>query len=175
MEPGSSLTPFPSPSGFCPADDAVLRLYGVAKALAVCDAANEVERIEEEVVLLIQEMGAYVRFYERLVQQQQELLNALAPTADVAGVSFLMRYGTPGHYHPSRELVVADAAVRSGARHYVSVAQQEAMHQLHRGLQLFGSLLAEQQQPPDDEGDGVVDSEGEDAYIPPAEGEGMGA
>lgn len=147
----------------------MLRLHGVAKALAVCDAANEVQRIEEEQVLLLKEMGAYVRFYECLMQQQELMLQALANGADAASLASHMRSRTPGHYHPSPARVAADAAVRSGARHYLTVVRQEAGRQVDKALQLFGSLIAGQQQAPGDQGDCVVDSEGEDAYVPPAE------
>ena len=50
-----------------------LRRYGVARAIEVCEAANEVARIKEELILLPQEMQAYLSYHRRMLQRLEKL------------------------------------------------------------------------------------------------------
>lgn len=61
-----------------------LRRYGVATALELCEADNQVLRIKEELQLLPREMRSHLQHYQGLIQRQEELIDALklAQTAD---------------------------------------------------------------------------------------------
>uniref|UniRef100_A0A383VEL3 Uncharacterized protein n=1 Tax=Tetradesmus obliquus TaxID=3088 RepID=A0A383VEL3_TETOB len=59
-------------------DDAdPLRVYGVARSLEVCEADNEVCRLQEELPLLLKEMKAHLKYWQRQVDQQQQVERVL--------------------------------------------------------------------------------------------------
>jgi hypothetical protein len=68
-----------------------LRTYGVSRALAICEADNEVRRIREEVQLLVREMHAHLRYWEQKVAGQAALEAALQGVAGGAGIEVRCR------------------------------------------------------------------------------------
>ncbi|WIA38925.1 hypothetical protein OEZ86_005078 [Tetradesmus obliquus] len=63
-------------------DDAdPLRVYGVARSLEVCEADNEVCRLQEELPLLLKEMKAHLKYWQRQVDQQQQVERVLLDVA----------------------------------------------------------------------------------------------
>lgn len=64
---------------FIPAgeDSSCLRTYGVAKSMRLCEAANEVCRLQEELPLLIEEMTACLGLYKDLISRQRQLVAAI--------------------------------------------------------------------------------------------------
>jgi hypothetical protein len=59
------------------ADHGRLRVYGVASALELCEADNEVLRIKEELQLLPREMRVHMQYYQELISRQQRLISTL--------------------------------------------------------------------------------------------------
>lgn len=118
-----------------------LRTYGVACAVSVCEADNEVSRIKEELLLLPKEMNAHLSYYRNLAARLTQLQTLLTaddgPTAEhlqAAGYSVLQGVG---RYQPSVEGIVSNAAVRSGVLTLVGLAQFEVKQLLRRAVVAF--------------------------------------
>jgi hypothetical protein len=81
-----------------------LRRYGVAAALELCEADNQVLRIKEELQLLPREMHAHLRHYQALIQRQEVLINTLQaaqPTANDAAARQLSAMLQVGPFWPA--------------------------------------------------------------------------
>ncbi|KAF6253505.1 hypothetical protein COO60DRAFT_1668684 [Scenedesmus sp. NREL 46B-D3] len=144
-----------------------LRLYRVARSIALCEADNEVQRIEEELQLLPLEMQAHLRYLRQLLAKQGEIEAALlaaqqvptsqldAAASNLATAGYVQLGGT-GRYQPSAVQLVANNQAVSGALSYLRIAQQEVRQVLAKSTQLIGSIR-----------DGVllapIDAESEDA------------
>ncbi|WIA22063.1 hypothetical protein OEZ85_004408 [Tetradesmus obliquus] len=101
-----------------------LRLYGVARSIALCEADNEVQRIREELELLPREMTAHLRYLQQLLAKQGDVEAALlaaqrlpADQCDAAASSLVAAgYGQlagQGRYQPSAVQLVADSQALS--------------------------------------------------------------
>jgi hypothetical protein len=145
-----------------------LRLYGVARSIALCEADNEVQRIEEELQLLPLEMQAHLQYLQQLLAKQGEIEAALlvaqqvpASQLDVAASNLVaagyVQLGGTGRCQPSAVQLVADSQAVSGALSCLRIAKREVKRVLARSKQLIGSISR----------DGVliapVESESEDA------------
>lgn len=118
-----------------------LRLYGVARAMAVCEADNEVSRIREELVLLPQEMQAHLQYYRGLATRLSQLEARLAPACetsaqDLEAAGYTALQGG-GRYQPDTSQLLSDAAARSGALTYVRLAQVEVQQQIDMAILCF--------------------------------------
>ena len=65
--------------------DGVLRRYGVSRAFTLCEAANEVDRIKEELDVLPKEMRAHMKYYQALISRQERLVEALQSAVQPQG------------------------------------------------------------------------------------------
>jgi len=84
----------------------------------------------------------------------------------------LLQGATEGRYQPTAADLVDSAEALSGALHTVRIAQQECKRQLSKAVQAFQPFVVttSTDQVPNENDDGgvVVDSEDEEAYVPPA-------
>lgn len=153
-------------------DSNPLRVYGVARAMAVCEADNEVSRLKEEVQLLPEEMQAHVAYYRKLIsrlQQLQDVLSDAAASAQQLRDAGWCQLGGTGRYQPDIESILASTAVRSGALTFVRLAHAEVQQHLAVAIGVFAnggiaaaSAAAEDSRHADD----IVDSEDGDAPPP---------
>jgi hypothetical protein len=112
-----------------------LRLYGVARSIALCEADNEVRRIKEELELLPQEMRAHLRYLQQLLATQSNIEAALlaaeqvpaaqleAAAGGVVAAGYVQLGGT-GRYQASAVQLLESSRAVSGALSYVLCAQQ---------------------------------------------------
>ncbi|KAF8060106.1 hypothetical protein HT031_005045 [Scenedesmus sp. PABB004] len=145
-------------------EGSLLHVFGVARALKVVQADNKVERLQEEVSLLLREMARHLQYWQREVARLDRLAQALqmggAAALKAAGYKLLPGVG---RFQPSEEQLAIDARAASGALSMVGVAREEAFRHLRRAQQQFekvvlpnvgggGALGGER-----DEGEGDVD------------------
>jgi len=109
-----------------------LRSYGVARAMAVCEADNEVSRIREELDLLPREMRAHVSYYRRLAARLSKLRAALVPDSEPTAEE-LQAIGYT-------DVVLASGAVCSGALTFVRLAEVEVQQRLAEAALAFASV-----------------------------------
>lgn len=144
-----------------------LRVYGVAKSLELCEADNEVCRLQEELPQLRREMQAHMRYWQHLLERQQQLMEALliaastrrhataaglfdascaAQCASVLGqnmqacgysVSSPGAAQQPGRFLPTPAELLASPGALSGAVSVVLAAQHEAKAQLAKAVATF--------------------------------------
>lgn len=131
-----------------------MRLYGVARSIALCEADNEVQRIREELELLPREMTAHLRYLQQLLAKQGDVEAALlaaqrlpADQCDAAASSLVAAgYGQlagQGRYQPSAVQLVADSQALSGALSYLRIAKVEVQRLLANSRQQMRSLNVE--------------------------------
>jgi hypothetical protein len=94
-----------------------LRKYGVACAVSVCEADNEVSRIKEELLLLPREMNAHMSYYRklaaRLTQLQAILAADVGPTVEQLQAAGYVALQGVGRFQPSAEDIASSDVVRS--------------------------------------------------------------
>lgn len=121
----------------------IFRRYGVGRALQLCEADNNVQRIKEELGLLVQEMRAHVSFYRNLMERLEQLEAAML--APVGGASRLEAAGYhmlpgAGRYQPSAQQLVSDPLALSGAVTFLRVAKHEVSRKLQLARTEFAKL-----------------------------------
>lgn len=112
------------------------------------------------------------------LQLPRTLLQPQAWVPTVAGcppppqLLLMLQDATEGRYQPTAADLVDSAEALSGAVHTVRIAQQECKRQLSKAVQAFQpfAVTTGTEQVPNENDDGgvVVDSEDEEAYVPPA-------
>lgn len=65
----------------------VVSVYGMEVTLKVCNAFNEVQRINEELQLLPKEMQAHLQHWESVLDKQTHLISLLSPAAASTGAA----------------------------------------------------------------------------------------
>jgi hypothetical protein len=145
-----------------------LRIYGVARAMEVCEADNEVARIKEELALLPQEMRAYVSYHRGLLQRLQQLQltlagNSTAQQLQAAGYTALEG---AGRYQPNVQDVERSGGVRSGAAVFVGLALTEVRQRLADAAKQLQTVGVAVEQLGDESG-AAADADSEDGDLPP--------
>lgn len=148
-----------------------MRIYGVARAMEVCEADNEVARIKEELALLPQEMRAYLSYHTGLLQRLQQLQLALAGdnTAEQLQAAGYTALQGSGRYQPSVQAVELSGSLRSGAMVFVGLALTEVRQRLadaSKQLQLVG-VAVEQLGDEFGRSGEAADVDSEDGDLPP--------
>jgi hypothetical protein len=159
--------------GFAAGDDAdILRVYGVARSLELCEADNEVLRLQEELPLLRREMQAHSRYWRQQIDRQQQvegvLLDVSSQVCDAVaaglfndelatqyaqllkqsmqaidgGVSFPNGEQQQGRYQASAAQLLAWPGALTGALSVVRIAQQEAKGHLARAVAAFAPFAS---------------------------------
>jgi hypothetical protein len=159
-----------------------LRLYGVARSIALCEADNEVQRIKEELQLLPREMQAHLQYMQQLLTKQRNIEAALlaaqqvptgqleAAASSVAAAGYVQLGGT-GRYQPSAVQLLVNSRAVSGALSCVRIGMLEVQQLLSKSVRLIGlnidgvvvgGVEAEQEEP-DSEGSGYAPDSDEEA------------
>ena len=159
--------------GCAAGDDAdILRVYGVARSLELCEADNEVRRLQEELPLLRREMQAHLRYWQQQINKQQQvedvLLDVSTKVRDAAaaglfndelatqyagllkqsmhaidgGARFPDAEQQQGRYQASAAQLLAWPCALSGALSVVRIAQQEAKGHLARAVAAFAPFAS---------------------------------
>lgn len=142
---------------------AVLRTYGVARAMEVCEADNEVCRIREELQLLPQEMLAYIGYHKALQEKLQQLHSVLTAADSTAGYAEL----GAGRYQPSSDSIMSSSSMRSGAGAPVRLAQAEVKQRLADAVKKFASVGIDVAAGVGSVLDDAVEVDSEDGDMPP--------
>lgn len=149
-----------------------LRVYGVARSLELCEADNEVLRLQEELPLLRREMQAHLKYWQQHISRQQQVERVLldvggkvrdaaaagllddARAAEYAGlleqsmrvigggISLPSAEQHHGRYQASAAELLAWPGALSGALHAVRTAQQEAKGHLARAVAAFAPFVS---------------------------------
>jgi hypothetical protein len=154
-----------------------LRLYGVARSIALCEADNEVQRIKEELQLLPREMRAHLQYLQQLLSKQGDIEAALlaaqqipsserAAAASSVVAAGYVQLGGAGRYQTSAEQLLSSDQALSGALSYVRIGKLESQQLLSKAVKLFSSLNV------DGVMAGFVEAEQEEAEQEEADSEG---
>jgi hypothetical protein len=147
-------------------------VYGVARSLELCEADNEVLRLQEELPLLRREMQAHLKYWQQHINRQQQvervLLDVGSKVSDAAaagllnderaaeyaglleqsmraiggGISLPSAEQQHGRYQASAAELLAWPGALSGALNAVRTAQQEAKGHLARAVAAFAPLIS---------------------------------
>lgn len=149
-----------------------LRVYGVARSLELCEADNEVLRLQEELPLLRREMQAHLKYWQQHISRQQQVEHVLldvdgkvhaAATAGVFDAELAAEYAVlleqsmrtieggislpsgeqqHGRYQASAAQLLAWPGALSGAINAVRTAQQEAKDHLALAVAAFSPFVS---------------------------------
>jgi hypothetical protein len=149
-----------------------LRVYGVARSLELCEADNEVLRLQEELPLLRREMQAHLKYWQQYISRQQQvervLLDVSGKVNDAVaaglfneervaeyavlleqslqaiegGISLPSHEQQHGRYQASAAQLLTWPGAMSGALNAVRTVQEEGKGHLARAVAAFAPFIS---------------------------------